>query len=295
MAVSDVHLLRRLPLFSLLDEAEAAELAAQLDQVRIWDGQLVFSHGDPGGKMYAVVSGSIEIFIKDAANQKCVLEVVEPGGLFGELSLLDEAPRSASARAVENSLLLAIDRHDLQVLFGKHPDAALDIMATLSRRIRETDVLLTERVVSRNPNEMLTQRRTLSTRLADLFSAIAGDMRFVYFCFAWFAIWIVWNLGFVPGLPPFDPFPFGLLTMIVSLLAIFLSTFVLISQNLTSERDKVRNDIEYEVNVKAELEIRELRQEVAEMQQLLLRHFDRVYTNIDRIQTSGASGMRDMD
>ena len=94
------------------------------------------------------------------------------------------------------------------------------------------------------------------------------------------------NTNIIPGLQSFDPFPFGLLTMIVSLLAIFLSLFVLISQNRQTEREKVRNDIEYEVNVKAELEIRDLHIKVDKMEELIVGHFSRIHTNVDRITTS---------
>lgn len=287
------HLLRSIPLFELLDDDELKALADQLDQENYLAGQTVFKQGDPGGKMYLVQSGEVELFIIDRSKDKVVLEVVKPGEMFGELSLFDQQPRSASARAIQQTLLVAVDRHDLEMLFSRHQDAIFNIMTVFSRRIRETDLLLQERVVARNVNAELAARPTFSQRLADFFSRIAGDMRFVYFSILWFGTWITWNLGLIPGLKPFDPFPFGLLTMIVSLEAIFLATFVMISQNRQAEREKVRNDIEYEVNVQAELGIRDLKERVDDLQELLVNHLSRMNENIDRIQTTTTRSVSD--
>jgi len=285
MPIMYPHLLRKVPLFELLDDDEVKVLSEQLDQKRVYAGQTVFNQGDDGGTMYVVQSGKIEIFLKDDNNERVVLSVVEPGEIFGELSLLDNEPRSAGAKALEDSFLFVIDRHDLEMLFEAHHHAALDIMTMLSRRIRDADVLVRQRVVARNVNEEAAPPLNFGTRLADLLTMVAGDIRFAYFCFIWFLIWIVLNIDVIPGLKSFDPFPFGLLTMIVSLLAIFLSLFVLISQNRQTEREKVRNDIEYEVNVKAEVEIRDLHTKVDKMEELLVNHLSRLHVNMDRMQT----------
>ena len=285
MPIVNPDLLRKIPLFELLDDDEVKVLSEQLDEKRVYAGQMVFNQGDQGGMMYVVQSGKIEISLKDDSGDKVILSVVETGGIFGELSLLDNEPRSAGAKALQDSFLFVIDRHDLEMLFQKHQHAALDIMAMLSRRIRDADVLVRQRVVARNVNEETALPLNFGTRLADLLTTVAGDIRFAYFCFFWFLIWIVMNTNIIPGLQAFDPFPFGLLTMIVSLLAIFLSLFVLISQNRQTEREKVRNDIEYEVNVKAEVEIRDLHNKVDKMEELLVNHLSRLHVNFDRLQT----------
>ncbi len=285
MPILHPHLLQKIPLFALLDDEEIKVLAEQLDQKQVYAGQTVFNQGDEGGTMYVIESGKIEIFLKDDNDDRVILTVIEKGGIFGELSLLDNEPRSASAKAMEDSFLFIIDRHDLEILFQSHQHAALDIMTMLSRRIREADTLVRQRVVARNVNEESALPVNFGTRLADILTMIAGDIRFAYLCFIWFFIWIILNVDIIPGVPSFDPYPFGLLTMIVSLLAIFLSLFVLISQNRQTERDKVRNDIEYEVNVKAELEIRDLHIKVDKMEELLIGHLSRLHTNVDRIQT----------
>jgi CRP/FNR family cyclic AMP-dependent transcriptional regulator len=276
--------LRAIPLFHLLDESEARILAEQLDHHTYLAGQLIFSAGDRGGTMYVVQSGKVEIFIKDSNGDHVTLSHINANELFGELSLLDSAPRSAYAKAMENTSVFIIDQNDLKILVESHPHAALDMMAMLGQRIREADYLVGTRVVSRNPNDVQEQHLTFSQKLADRLAAVAGDMRFVYFSVVWFTVWIVWNTGQIPGLEPFDPYPFNFLTMVVSLEAIFLATFVLVSQNRQAEREKVRNDIEYEVNIKAELEIRDLHNRLDEIQEIMLTHLKAMNTSIDHVK-----------
>ncbi len=285
MPIIDANLLRNIPLFELLDENEIAVLCQQLDQKQFWAGQTIFNEGDPGGTMFIVQSGKVELFTTDESKERVLLSYIKPGELFGEFSLLDNEPRSASAKALEDSLLFIVDHHDLEILFQSHQHAAFDLMAMLSRRIREADKLVRQRVVARNVNEEVPKASTFGERLSDFLTRVAGDIRFVYFSAAWFFIWIVTNTNIIPGLKPFDPFPFGLLTMVVSLEAIFLSLFVLISQNRQSEREKVRNDIEYEVNIKAEIEIRDLHDKLSQLEGLLVGHLHKMDSHIGEINT----------
>jgi CRP/FNR family transcriptional regulator, cyclic AMP receptor protein len=285
MPIINPNMLRNIPLFKLLDENEIELLAQELDQKHFWAGQMIFTEGDPGGTMFIVYSGRVELFTTDQAGERVLLSYVNAGELFGEFSLLDDEPRSASAKAVEDTLLFIVDRNDLETLFLAHQHAIFDILTMLSRRIRDTDKLVRERVVARNVNQEIAKPATFGQRLSDFLTMLAGDIRFVYFSAAWFVIWIVVNTSLIPNLKPFDPFPFGLLTMVVSLEAIFLSLFVLISQNRQTEREKVRNDIEYEVNIKAEIEIRDLHNKVDQLQQIMLGHLQKVDTHIDRLDT----------
>ncbi|HVU11680.1 MAG TPA: DUF1003 domain-containing protein [Phototrophicaceae bacterium] len=272
MPVANPDLLHDIPLFKLLDEDELKTLAQELDEIRFLAGQHIFTAGDAGNKMYVVESGKIELFLQDKADDRVELGYVEPGELFGELSFLSIHPRSNSARAVEDTKLIAIDQHDLEILVGSHPQSALDLLAGVSRRLDASNRLIRERVI-RNANDEIAPPATFGEKLSDLLTAIAGDIRFVYFSAAWFFIWIVLNTNIIPGVTAFDPFPFGLLTMVVSLEAIFLSLFVLISQNRQAARDKVRNDIEYDVNLRAGSEIRVLMKQLEDFQQHTLANF----------------------
>jgi CRP/FNR family transcriptional regulator, cyclic AMP receptor protein len=282
MANIDPSTLRQTPLFQLLDNDELSVLAGQLEHQQFWAGQMIFSEGEAGGKMYVVQSGRVEVFIKDAGGEHVRLDTIETGDMFGELSLLDNEPRSANAKALEETHLIVVDRHDLEMLFKSHLHAAFDVMAILGKRIRQADRLVRERVIARNVNEEMGKPSNFGERLSDFLTSIAGSIRFVYFNFLWFASWIILNTRIIPGLEPFDPFPFGLLTMIVSLEAIFLSLFVLISQNRQAARDKVRNDIEYDVNIKAELEIKDLHDKLDDLQEMLLSHLKRIDTNVEQ-------------
>ncbi|MBI5927753.1 MAG: DUF1003 domain-containing protein [Chloroflexi bacterium] len=271
MPISDASLLKNIPLFELLDDEELKTLADNLDEVNYISGQTIFSAGDVGGTMLIVYSGKVELFLQDKLGDRVHLGHVTPGNLFGELSLLDNEERSASAKAVENSQLFVVDRNDIEQLIKAHPHAALDMMAILSKRIRDANILVRDRV-TRNVNEEIAVPVTLGERVSDFLTMIAGDIRFVYASMVWFVVWIVWNLDIIPGIKAFDPFPYGLLTMVVSLEAIFLSLFVLISQNRQAAREKIRNDIEYEVNLKAEVEIRDLTKQVEQLQEIVLKH-----------------------
>src|SRR5947207_12189482 len=267
----DVALLGGIEFFELLQEQDRQVLASVVDSTKLSAGEILFHAGEPGEVLFIVRSGSIELFIKDTAGQKIVLTGAEEGDLFGELSLLDSGPRTATAVALTEVELLVLDRDDLLLLFQKRPDAALSMLAAMSAMTRKADELLRTRV-SRNVNEEMQEHSTPLQRVADWIAWFSGSMPFLMINGAWFIVWIILNT--VPlGIPTFDPYPFGLLTMIVSLEAIFLSCFVLVSQNRESEKDHLRSDIEYDVNIKAELEVAHLHEKVDSIYELLSGKF----------------------
>src|SRR6266850_4764683 len=252
----DPNLLAGIKMFELLNEDDRIALAAVVDEMKLPQGHTLFQAGDPGDSLFIVQSGEIELFIKDTAGQKIVLTTSEAGDMFGELAMLDSGPRTATAVALVDSDVLVLDRDDLILLFQRKPEAALHMLAALSSLTRRADELLRTRV-SRNVNEEMEVHSTALLRIADRIAWFSGSILFLILNGGCFLTWIVLNTLPV-GIPAFDPYPFGLLTMIVSLEAIFLSCFVLISQNRQAQKDKVRADIEYEVNIKAELEIAHL-------------------------------------
>ncbi len=257
----DATLLAEVPLFALLDEQERADLAQQLDEMRFSKGQTVFNYNDPGGAMYVIRSGQAEVFFKNDTGERIVLEISSAGDFFGELSLLDDGPRTASVLVTQDMEALRVDRHDLEVLFRLHPSAAMDLLTAMGRRMRKTVTLL-RHTATRNVNEEAEDKRTLIQKAADWIAEFSGSIPFLAIHVVIFTAWILWNLDWPPGLPDFDRYPFGLLTMCVSLEAIILSVFVLLSQNRQVAKDRVRSDIEYEVNLKAELEVAHLHEKV---------------------------------
>ncbi|MCI0572089.1 MAG: DUF1003 domain-containing protein [Myxococcaceae bacterium] len=258
---ADVNLLREVSLFAALDDEERAHLAAQLDVVELSAGEKFFSRGDPGGSLFIVSEGEVQLSLEDTTGQVIVFETARRGAYFGELSLLDGEPRSADARAIRDTTCLRVDRHDLERLFGRHPSCAMDVLTAIGRRLREADNLLRQRP-SVSPNEAVEERLTPVQRVADALSAFSGTFTFLLLHAAWFTVWVGVNLGLVRGVEPFDPFPFGLLTMVVSLEAIFLSCFVLISQSRQASKDRIRSDVEYDANIRAGLEVTHLHTKV---------------------------------
>ena len=270
----DVALLAEVELFEHVSEEDRARLAEFIDLKELAAGDTLFRVGEPGESLYIVRNGEVELFIRDTAGQKIALTVAGANEVFGELALLDRGPRTATALALTDTQLLELDRDDLLLLFQKSPNAALRLLAAMSHMTRKADELLRTRV-SRNANEEAEDKITTLERIADWISWFSGSMHFLLLNAVWFVIWIavnVWPLG----VPQFDPFPFGLLTMIVSLEAIFLSCFVLISQNRQADKDRVRSNIEYEVNIKAELEIAHLHEKTDRIHSEMLEYFVRL-------------------
>jgi CRP/FNR family transcriptional regulator, cyclic AMP receptor protein len=260
---TDVALLAGVPFFQYLDDDEREVLARQLDVVRLPAGEVVFHVDDPGGTLYVIRQGSVEVFLKDDTGERIVLETPGPGEVFGELSFLDGGARSASVVVTEELEALAVDRDDLSHLFRTHPEAGLDIISAMGKRLRRSVELL-RHTASRNVNAEAEDHRTAVERAADWIAAFSGSITFLMLHVVFFAAWILLNVNWLPGWKPpmFDRFPFGLLTMVVSLEAIILSVFVLLSQNRQAAKDHIRSDVEYEVNLKAELEVAQLHEKI---------------------------------
>ena len=278
---TDAALLKEVPFFQLMDEQERTALAGILDVVQVPATRLVFSYGDPGDSLYIIRAGSVEIFITDDTGTRIVLETATAGDYFGEISLLDNGPRTASVVATEDLEALRLDRPDLEQFLDRYPSAALDMLTVMGRRLRSSAEQL-RHTASRNVNEEMEDRRTVVQKMADWIAEFSGSMAFLVLNALVFLGWIVANVDLVPGLPAFDPFPFGLLTMAVSLEAIFLSIFVLLSQNRMAAKDRIRADIEYDVNLKAEMEVAELHEKVDHLQADVLARLARIERVVSR-------------
>jgi CRP/FNR family cyclic AMP-dependent transcriptional regulator len=270
----DPGMLEDVELFEHVNDIDRAQLAEFIDARSLVRGDILFHAGEPGDSLYIVRSGDVELFIKDTAGQKIHLATVGAGAVFGELALLDNGPRTATALAESDCELLQLERDHLLLLFQKSPAAALRLLGAMSHMTRKADELLRTRV-SRNANIEAEEHLSVLQRVSDWISWFSGSMQFLLLNLVWFVGWIVLNT-FQLGVPVFDAYPFGLLTMIVSLESIFLACFVLISQNRQTEKDRVRSDIEYEVNVKAELEIAHLHEKTDHIYSEMLRHFARL-------------------
>jgi uncharacterized membrane protein len=236
-------------------------------------GSVIFSFGDPGDAMFVLKSGEVEVSFKNKTGEKVVLERPEAGDFFGEISLLDEGPRTATATAVTDVEAIEIDRDDLDELFKLKPAAAMDLLAATGRRLRATAMLL-RNAATRNVNEEVEDKRTTVMKVADWIADFSGSLPFLFLHLAFFAFWLGFNI--IRKEQGFDPYPFGFLTLVVSLEAIILSVFVLLSQNRQVEREKVRSDVEYDVNLKAEMQIAHMHEKVDTLYSEVQRRLDRI-------------------
>ncbi len=283
----DAPLLAETAFFKLLNEADRNALAEVVDLVKLEEGEILFRENEPGESLFLVRTGEIELYIKDTTGQKIVLTVAKGGDFFGEISLLDSGPRSATAAALSPAELVELDRGDLLLLFERKPDAAISMLAAMGQMTRKADQLLRTRV-SRNVNDEMETHLTLIQKISDWLAWFSGSMPFLFLHAGWFIVWISLNTVIL-GERAFDPFPFGLLTMIVSLEAIFLACFVLISQNRQAEKDHVRSDIEYDVNIKAELEVAHLHEKTDHIHEDMMRKFARLEKMLVQQQQSNSS------
>jgi uncharacterized membrane protein len=268
-------------LFEQLTDDDRVQLARVVDRRELSAGTTLFHAGEPGESLFVVSKGEVELFIKDTAGQKIVLTVAREGEIFGELALLDRGARTATALALVETELLELDREDLLLLFQKTPAAAVRLLAAVGHMTRKADELLQTRV-SRNVNDEVEEHLSALQRVADWIAWFSGSMPFLLLNAVWFGAWIAANT--LPlGIRAFDPFPFGLLTMIVSLEAIFLSCFVLISQNRQAEKDHVRSDVEYDVNIKAELEVAHLHEKTDRIYTKMLERFNQLDSHLKAV------------
>lgn len=254
--------LRNAPLFHLLDNDELGELAAHIDEMTFKPNQIIFKAGDPGVNMQLVLEGKVQTYITDDDGNKVVVGEIEKGEMFGELSLLDNEPRSASAVALEPTRTFIIDRDDLMRLFTKKPAAALDILATLGQRIRKTDAVLRTRV-SRNANEVAEDKLTMGQRVADEVARFGGSWNFISLFGIGLVGWIILNTFILKV--PFDPAPYIGLNLILSMLAALQAPVIMMSQNRQDAKDRVRSELDYNVNLKAEIEVMQLHQKMDEL------------------------------
>jgi CRP/FNR family cyclic AMP-dependent transcriptional regulator len=244
-----------------LAPAEQAALAERIEMLPYQVGQMIFNYGDPGHALYIVRSGEVEIFVKNDQGEKIVLEVAQPGDVFGEVSLLDDGPRTAWVSAVTDVEVLRLDREHFEDYVRLYTPAALNLLSVIARRLRKSDEMI-RRTVTRNANDVTEETKTIGSVIADTVANLAGSIKSVLLHLALFSLYAVVNFGVIRLIKPFDPFPFGLLSDLLGLEAIFLTIFVLSSQNRQRARDQIRSDIEFETNINAELKIANLHEKI---------------------------------
>jgi CRP/FNR family cyclic AMP-dependent transcriptional regulator len=244
-----------------LSPSEQAALAEKMDLLRYSTGQMVFNYGDPGHALYIVRIGEFEVYVKNDGGEKVVLEISRPGDIFGEVALLDGGARTAWVAALGDGELLRLDREHFEDYLRQCTPAALNLLSAAARRLRKSDEVI-RRTVTRNVNDVAVEQQTLLTRLADAVPAFTGSLASVALHAVFLGGWIAVNLSLIARLRTFDPYPFEFLSVIVSLEAIFLTLFVLSSQNRQRARDRIRSDIEFETSINTETKIAYLHEKI---------------------------------
>jgi len=261
-----------IPIFSLLAPGEQRELFALMSVARVAANKTVFWFGDPGDSFYLIHRGRVVVTVPSDQGEHVTLNHLGPGGFFGEISLLDGGTRTASVRALEEAELYVLGRDDFHAFLRRYPEAAIEILAVMGRRQRaQTEAF---RVLT-NPNRVFEEQRASGwERVSDQAAELAASGPFLIGHMIVFALWIACNVlgrtGTLPRALAFDP-TFGLLTMLVSLEAILLTIFVLVSQNRQAAKDRMDTDLDYQVNVKAQTEILGIVQRLARIEGQLER------------------------
>src|SRR5215469_10275652 len=255
-----IDMVAYVPLFALLDDEERAALADVLEVARFPKGQAIFRTGDVGGALYLVNAGLVRVSLENNEGAEVILGEYGRGQVFGEISLLDGGPRTSTARALEDTEVLILNRSHLLDMITKYPHSAMDLLTVIGARLRATDQFLRTQV-TRNVNLEAEERLTLGQRLADRVAAFGGSWPFILLFGAVMVLWIAVNT-WVLAERPFDPYPYILLNLVLSMLAALQAPIIMMSQNRQAAKDRLQADLDYRINLKAELEVAHLHKKV---------------------------------
>ena len=247
--------LRSVPLFASLDDDAARDLRSLLSEKTVAQNTRLFRQGETGNAMYLIESGRVRISIHDDENHEVILAELAQGDFFGEMSLIDGRQRSADAHVIEDSRLAVLSRDAFLSFVRNNPDVALEMLSALTDRLRRTDDLLRSRV-SRNANEMEEARLTLADRAADLIAEFGGSWKFIIASILVIVFWIIFNSWIL--IRGFDPAPYAMLNLAVAVIAGMQAPIIMMSQNRQGEKDRLRADLDYQVNLKNELSLAEV-------------------------------------
>jgi CRP/FNR family cyclic AMP-dependent transcriptional regulator len=264
---ADARMLSRIPLFFSMDDEERAAIAEIMDEVNYEAGDTIYREDETGSTFYILQGGQVQLTITDDDAEKLVIETLGPGNFFGEISLLDGGTRSCDAIAVRPSSLLVLERNEFFALLMQRPHMAQDVLLAQAKYIRRTDMLLRRRV-SRNANEQIDETETLGERVADAVARFGGSWRFIFSFCAFLLVWVLLNTV-MWGMEHWDPYPFILLNLFLSMLAALQAPVIMMSQNRQDAKDRIRSELDYHVNLKAELGVSTLLQETKMLREQL--------------------------
>jgi uncharacterized membrane protein len=255
--------LSRIPLFQRLTPEELEQLAQEVDQVKFDPDEIVFNEQDKGDALYVVEAGSVRIWVLDEDVEPVTLKELGPGEFFGELAVLDRGPRSTNATAMGETTLHRLSSDDFQAFLMKHPDVAIDVICEIGARMRQTNMLVSQRA-TRNINVEMEERSTIGQRIADRVASFGGSWTFIIiyvsFLLAWMGLntFVLVHYGHGEGGAQYDPYPYILLNLMLSMTAALQAPIIMMSQNRAAEKDRLAAEQDFKVNLKSELMLEEL-------------------------------------
>jgi uncharacterized membrane protein len=251
------------PLFKRLEPHELEKLADEIDQVDIPAGETIFHEHDRGDALYVIEEGAIRIWVTDEDLKEVTLAELRPGEFFGEMAVLDRGERSSSATALVATHLHRLSSEDFQKFLMEHPDCAVDVICEIAARMRQTNLLVTQRA-SRNINVQMEERATLGQRIADKVASFGGSWTFIIIYLGFLLSWMSFNTfvlihyGRGENGAQFDPYPYILLNLMLSMTAALQAPIIMMSQNRAAEKDRLAAEQDFKVNLKSELMLEEL-------------------------------------
>jgi CRP/FNR family transcriptional regulator, cyclic AMP receptor protein len=256
------EILKEIPLFALLDDEEMSVLAGQVELKTFASRQRIYKMGDPGGRAYVMVSGKVRVTTVDEDHQDVLVDEPACGEFFGFASMLDQTPHQTTATVVEEAVCLEVDRNDIAILLDRKPHAGMDLLTVLGRQFHASQQLVRVRA-HRNPNEVIEEEMTHGERIADAVAKFGGSWAFIIAFAVVLVIYSGINIGL--GKNAWDPYPFILLNLFLSMLAAIQAPVIMMSQNRQDTKDRLRGELDYDVNRRAEAEIKALSQKLNQL------------------------------
>jgi len=260
--------LRHVPLFELLDDEEARVLAAQIEVRYFAPRQPIYKAGEPATHAYILISGKAKLTVIDHDQQEVLVDEPEHGDFFGFASMLQQSEHRTTAIATQDVQCLEIGRDDIARLLDRKPQAGLDMLTMQARQFHAAQKLIQSRV-TRNPNEVIAEESTFGQRLADSVARFGGSWTFIILFGIILTVYSWINVALQNR--AWDPYPFILLNLFLSMLASIQAPVIMMSQNRQDAKDRVRSELDYQVNVRAEAEIQSLSQRMNELIEKLER------------------------
>ena len=266
-----IDTLREVPLFESLDDDAAKQLCELLETLDCEAQKVLFRAGDVGDAMYLIERGKVRICVQATDGHEVTLTELGRGDFFGEMALLDDGQRrSANAVVAEEARLAVLSReHFLSFIMGGNPNVALEMLTALANRLRHTDELL-RHSTTRNVNVEEAARRTLADSAADIIAEFGGSWKFITAAVLFFNFWVLLNSWLLAN-RGFDPYPYLLLSTGINMLAVLQAPIILMSQNRQAHKDRLRSEIDYQINLKNELALNEILQRLKILERDSLR------------------------